>query len=86
MAPGFSALVAEIGGNSRETIQTFCSSALGVPVSLGDIQKVLDRASAAITPHYHAIRDKARSQDISHLEKRRQAELALGKTKPGNQE
>ena len=67
----FSALVAEIGGidgNSRETIQTFCSSVLKIPVSRGAIQKIIDRASGAINPHYEAIRDKARSQDINHLD------------------
>ncbi len=69
--PRFSALVAEIGGidgNSRETIQTFCSSVLKVHVSLGVIQKIIDRASAAIEPHYRAIRDKARGQEINHLD------------------
>jgi len=69
--PRFSALIAELGGiqgNSREVIQTFCSSVLGVPISQGGIQKVLDRASAAIKPHYEAIRDKARCQDINHLD------------------
>ncbi len=69
--PRFSALVAEIGGidgNSREAIQTFCSSVLKVHVSLGAIQKIIDRASAAIEPHYKAIRDKARSQEINHLD------------------
>jgi transposase len=67
----FSALVAELGGidgNSRETIQTFCSSVLKVHVSRGVIQKIIDRASEAIKPHYGAIRDKARSQDVNHLD------------------
>jgi len=67
----FSALVAEIGGidgNSRETIHMFCSSVLGVHISLGAIQKVIDRASAAIMPHYESIRDKARSQEVNHLD------------------
>lgn len=69
--PRLSALISEIGGiqgNSRETIQSFCSSVLGIPISQGGIQKVLDRASAAIKPHYEAIRDKARSQNINHLD------------------
>ncbi len=66
-----SALIAEMGGidgNSRETIQTFCSSVLGFHISAGGIQKVIDRASAAIKPHYELIRDKARSQDVNHLD------------------
>ena len=69
--PRFSALVAEIGGiggNSRETIQSFCSSVLGVKISLGAIQKIIDRASAAIMPHYEAMRDKARSVRVNHLD------------------
>jgi transposase len=56
--PRFTAPVGEIGGidgNSRETVQTFCSSVLGVPVSLGAIQKIIDRASAAIRPHYGGV-------------------------------
>ncbi len=65
------ALVSELGGiqgNSRESIQTFCSSVLGISISQGGIQKILDRASAAIKPHYKAIQDKARSQDVNHLD------------------
>jgi len=69
--PRLCALVAEIGGidgNSRETIQTFCSSVLGFKISLGAIQKVIDRASTAILPHYEAIRDKARSVKVNHID------------------
>ncbi len=64
--PRFSALVVElagIAGNSRTMVRTFCSSVLGVPISLGAIQKIIDRASKAIKPHYEAIRDKARSSN-----------------------
>lgn len=69
--PRFTALVGEISGidgNSRETVQTFCSSVLGVPVSLGALQKIIDRASAAVKPHYETIRDIARSQDVNYLD------------------
>lgn len=69
--PRFTALVGEISGidgNSRETVQSFCSSVLGVPVSLGAIQKIIDRASAAVKPHYEAIRDVARSRDVNYLD------------------
>lgn len=65
------ALIAEIGGidgNSRETIKMFCSSVLNIPISLGAIQKVIDRASKAIEPHYEAIKKKARSMEINHLD------------------
>jgi len=69
--PRFTALVGEISGidgNSRETVQTFCSSVLGVPISLGAVQKIVDRASVAVKPHYEAIRDIARSQDVNYLD------------------
>lgn len=63
--------MAEIGGidgNSRQTIQTFCSSVLGITISLGTIQKIIDRASKAILPYYEAIRDKARSVNVKHVD------------------
>jgi transposase len=69
--PRLCALVAEIGGidgNSRQAIQSFCSSVLGFNISLGAIQKIIDRASGAILPHYEAIRDKARSVAVNHVD------------------
>ncbi|MDH5299525.1 MAG: IS66 family transposase, partial [Desulfobulbaceae bacterium] len=69
--PRLSALIAEIGGidgNSRETIQTFLASVLQVPISQGAIQKVIDRGSRAIEPHYEAIKETARSIEINHLD------------------
>ena len=69
--PRFTALVAEvagIAGNSRDTIRSFCASVLGVRISLGTIQKIIDRSSAAVLPYYEAIRDKARASHINHLD------------------
>ncbi|MBS3756932.1 MAG: IS66 family transposase [Desulfobacterales bacterium] len=69
--PRFSALIVElagIAGNSRDMVKSFCDSVLGVPISLGAIQKVIDRASNAITPHYETIKDTARSHDINHVD------------------
>jgi len=69
--PRLSALIAElagIDGASRETIQTFLWSVLGVPISQGGIQKVIDRVSRAIEPHYEAIKETARSSPINHLD------------------
>jgi transposase len=69
--PRLSALIVELAGiaaNSREMVQTFCSSVLRIPISLGAIQKVIDRVSKAIQPHYEAIRDKARASEINHLD------------------
>ena len=39
-------------------MQTFCASVLQVPISLGAIQKVLDRVAQAIDPYYAAIASK----------------------------
>ena len=53
--PRFSALMGEVAGtygNGRRMVQTFCASVLQVPISLGAIQKVLDRVTQAIEPHY----------------------------------
>ena len=60
--PRFSALIAEmsgIQGNSRETVRSFCKSVLNVSISVGAIQKVVDRASKALKPYYDAIGEKA---------------------------
>ncbi len=69
--PRLCALVAEIGGiegNSRQAIQSFCSSVLGIGISLGAIQNIIDRASKAIHPHYEAIGDKARTVAVNHVD------------------
>ena len=69
--PRLSALLVELAGmagNSREMVQSFCSSVLELPISLGAIQKVIDRASEAIEPHYEAIRDQARASKVNHLD------------------
>ena len=69
--PRLSALVVELAGidaNSRDTVQRFCSSALRIPISLGAIQKILDRGSEAVKPHYGACGDKARTSEINHID------------------
>jgi transposase len=48
--PRFSALMGEVAGtygNGRRMVQTFCASVLQIPISLGAIQKVLDRVAQA---------------------------------------
>jgi hypothetical protein len=40
-------------------VQKFCSSVLGIPVSLGAIQKVIDRVTLAIDPYYTLIAKQA---------------------------
>jgi transposase len=69
--PRLTALIGEIAGiqgNSRSTIQQFCSSVLGIPISRGAIQKVIDRVSEAIKPHYEAIGHVARQVKVNYID------------------
>ena len=61
--PRLSAMIAQMAGNmgdSRTLIQDYCASVLGFHISLGAIQKVIDRSSEAIKPHYESIGKEAR--------------------------
>jgi len=69
--PRLTALIAEmtgIFGNSRTNVADFCSSVLGFHISLGAIQKVIDRASQSVKPHYEKIAETARSASIAHID------------------
>ena len=69
--PRFSALMGEVAGtygNGRRMVQTFCASVLQVPISLGAIQKVLDRVAQAIEPHYTAIATQARHAPVNYID------------------
>ena len=69
--PRFSALMAELAGtygNGRRMVQSFCASVLGVPISLGAIQKVLDRVTLAIDPYYTAIATQARQAPVNYID------------------
>jgi len=69
--PRFSALVGELAGtygNGRRMVQTFCASVLQVPISLGAIQKVLDRVTQAIDPYYVAIATQARQSSVNYID------------------
>jgi len=69
--PRLSALIAELSGiegASRQTVQGFCQSVLGFPVSTGSIQKVIDRASEAFKPAYERIGRIARIQAVNHID------------------
>ena len=48
--------------------QTFCASVLQIPISLGAIQKVLDRVAQAIEPHYSAIATQARHAPVNYID------------------
>jgi len=66
-----SALIANLAGiegASRTTIREFCRSVLKVDISLGAIQKVIDRVSAAIQPHYQAIGELARTSAVNGID------------------
>ena len=69
--PRFSALMGELAGtygNGRRMVQTFCASVLQVPISLGAIQKVLDRVTQAIDPYYAAIARQARQAPVNYID------------------
>lgn len=69
--PRLSALMGELAGtygNGRRMVQTFCASVLGVPVSLGAIQKVLERVSQAIDPHYTLMATRARQAPVNYID------------------
>ena len=66
-----SALIGEVGGiqgNSRSTVQQLCSSVFHFPISKGAIQKVIDRVSEAIKPHYEAIGRVARTAKVNYID------------------
>ena len=69
--PRLTALIAELGGmhrTSRRLVQDFCHSVLPLPISLGAIQKVIDRASQALVPHYEAIATLARQAMVGYID------------------
>jgi transposase len=69
--PRFSALMGELAGtygNGRRMVQTFCASVLRVPISLGAIQKVLDRVAEAIEPHSLAIATPVRHAPVNDID------------------
>jgi transposase len=69
--PRFRALIGELAGpygNGRRMVQPFCASVLRVPLSLGAIQKVLDRVTQAIAPHYEARALHARRASVNYID------------------
>jgi len=69
--PRLSAVIAELSGSygaSRETVQNFCHSVLGFPISTGGIQRVIDRTSEAIEPIYNEIGDQARKAKVNGVD------------------
>jgi transposase len=65
---GFVGEMAGIVGASRSAVQDLCASAFGIPLSKGAIQKMVDRVSAAILPHYTAIGDVVRTSLVNYID------------------
>jgi transposase len=69
--PRLTALIGELSGSQRDSrsmVQEFCTSVLGVPMSRGAIQRVVERVSEAIIPHYEAIAAKARGAEVNYID------------------
>jgi len=57
-----------IHGTSRRLMQNFGHSVLHLPLSVGAIQKVIDRVSGAIVPHYEAIAESAHNATVGSID------------------
>jgi transposase len=69
--PRLSAVICELSGShgaSCQTVQDFCQSVLGLPISTSGIQRIIDRSSAAIKPIYNALGNHARRQDVNGID------------------
>jgi transposase len=69
--PRLTALIGELSGSQRDSrsmVQEFCTSVLGVPISRGAIQRVVERVSEALSPHYEAIAEKARLAPVNFID------------------
>ena len=69
--PRFTGLIGELSGSqrsSRSAVKEFCQSVLRIPISLGGIQRCVDRVSQAILPYYEAIASRARSMKVNFVD------------------
>ena len=53
---------------SRSAVQDLCASVFSIPLSKGAIQKMINRVSDALMPHYDAIGRVARAATVNHLD------------------
>ena len=60
--------MAGIVGASRSAVQDLCASMFGILLSKGAIQKMVDRVSEAIVPHYTAIGEVARTAPVNYID------------------
>ena len=71
--PRLTALIGELSAmhrTSRRGVQDFCRSVLGMSISLGAIQRLIDRTSLAIVPHDAAIARLARKARVGYVDLR----------------
>jgi transposase len=69
--PRLSAFIGELSGlngMSRKDVKRLCGSVLGLPISTGAIQKIIDRVSLALEPAYQAIGRIARSAKCNYID------------------
>lgn len=69
--PRLSAFIAELSGikaMSRADVQSLCASVLGLPIATGTIQKIVDRASAALAPAYQKMAGVARGAEVNYVD------------------
>lgn len=69
--PRLSAVVAELAGNhgdSRRGVRDFLFSVLGIPISQGGVQNILDRVSQSLAPHYESIGEVVHSSPVNHID------------------
>jgi len=69
--PRLTAMVAELSGShgaSRQTVQDFLQSVLNVPISIGGIQRIIDRTSDALKPVYDEIGQQVRKAEVNHID------------------
>jgi transposase len=57
-----------VHGDSRRGVQDFFASVFGLSVSQGAIQKIIDRATEALKPHYDAIGQVARNAPVNNID------------------
>ena len=69
--PRMTALVAELSGPmrlSRRSVKSLLGSVFGFEVSVGGIQRMIDRASSAILPHWIRMGEVARSRTVNYVD------------------
>ena len=69
--PRLTALIGELSGPQRigrTAVQEFCRTVLGVPISRGAIQRMVDRVSEALRSYYGAIAEQARQAQVNYID------------------